>query len=170
MKKILLLLMFCYVSHIALAQRYAIIDMKYILSKIPEYKQVDVKIESIAEHWQKDLDNIQLEIDQMNRNFKVEQYFLTDELKNKRMIEIENKEKELRDLQTQRFGYQGDIFKQREILVRPIEDRIFNAIQRLSIAKGYDIVFDRSEGITVVYSDPKLDKSDDVLKELGIQN
>ena len=81
-----------------------------------------------------------------------------------------NKEKELRDLQRKRFGFEGDLFKKRQELVKPIQDKVYNAIQKISVARGYDFVLDKSEGITIIFADPKLDKSEDVLKELGVKN
>ena len=94
---------------------------------------------------------------------------LSDELKKKREDELFNKEKEVRDLQKKRFGYEGDLFKQRQQLVKPIQDKVYNAIQKIAVARGYDFILDKSEGITVIFADPKLDKSDDVLRELGIK-
>jgi outer membrane protein len=94
---------------------------------------------------------------------------LSELLKKKREDEIFNKEKELRDLQKKRFGFEGDLFKMRQALVKPIQDKVYNAIQKLAIARQYDFVLDKSEGITVIFADPKLDKSNDVLNDLGIK-
>ena len=116
--------------------KYAVINTKYILDKIPEYE--------------------------------AEQFMLSDDLKKKREDELFVKEKELRDLQKKRFGYEGDLFKERQKMVKPIQDKVYNAVQKLATARGYDFILDKSEGITIIFADPKLDKSDDVLKELGI--
>lgn len=151
------------------AQRYAIIDTKYILEKIPEYKDADRKLQAVAEQWQKEIDNKQAELDKMYKNFEAEQYMLSDELKKKREDELFNKEKEIRDLQKKRFGYEGDLFKERQKLVKPIQDRVYTAIQKISVSRGYDFVLDKSEGITVIFADPKIDKSEDILRELGIK-
>jgi Skp family chaperone for outer membrane proteins len=86
----------------------------------------------------------------------------------KREDELFVKEKELRDLQKKRFGYEGDLFKERQKLVKPIQDKVYNAVQKMAAARAYDFILDKSEGITIIFADPKLDKSDDVLKELGI--
>ncbi len=150
------------------AQRYAIIDTKYILDKLPEYKQADIKIQQVANQWQKELDDMQAELDKMYKNFDAEQFMLSEELKKKRETELFNKEKDLRDLQKKRFGYEGDLFKERQRLVKPIQDKVYNAIQKMAVARNYDFVLDKSEGITVIFADPKLDKSDDVLRELGL--
>lgn len=155
-------------SFISNAQKYAIIDTKYILEKVKEYKDADKNIQKLADQWQKELDSLQADLDRMYKNFDAEQYMLTDELKKKREAELFNKEKEVRELQRKRFGYEGDLFKERQRLVKPIQDKVFNAIQKLAVAKGWDFVLDKSEGITVIFADPKLDKSDEILKELRI--
>lgn len=170
MKKTLLLLVFiAALSFASTAQRYAVIDTKYILEKIKEYKDADSKIQQTANDWQKELDDLQADLDKMYKNYDAEQYMLTEELKKKREAELFNKEKSLRELQKKRFGYEGDLFKERQRLVKPIQDRVYNAIQKLAVARGYDFILDKSEGITVIFADPKLDKSDDVLREMGVK-
>ena len=106
----------------------------------------------------------------MYKDYDAEQVMLSEELKKKREDQLFNKEKELRDLQRKRFGFEGDLFKKRQELVKPIQDKVYNAIQKISVARGYDFVLDKSEGITIIFADPKLDKSEDVLKELGVKN
>ncbi len=171
MKKTLLLsiavLGFVFASQ---AQRYAIIDTKYILNKIPEYKDADRKLQLIGEQWQKEIDDKQTQLDKMYKNYEAEQFMLTDELKKKREDELFVREKEVRDLQKRRFGYEGDLFKERQKMVKPVQDKVYNAVQKMAISKAYDFVLDKSEGITIIFADPKLDKSEDVLKELGIKN
>ncbi len=151
-------------------QRYAIIDTKYILSKVPEYKDADKKLQLVGEQWQKEIDDKQVILDKMYKNYEAEQFMLTDDLKKKREDELFVKEKEVRELQKKRFGYEGDLFKERQRLVKPIQDKVYNAIQKIAIARFYDFVLDKSEGITVIFADPKLDKSDEVLREMGIKN
>jgi outer membrane protein len=170
MKKVFVLLV-CTIAFTSIvkAQRYAIIDTKYILDKIPEYKNADRKLQSIAEQWQKEIDNKQAELDKMYKEYEAEQFMLSNELKKKREDEIFNKEKEVRELQKKRFGYEGDLFKERQKLVKPIQDRVYTAVQKIAVNRGYDFILDKSEGITVIFADPKIDKSEDVLKELGIK-
>jgi outer membrane protein len=151
------------------AQRYAIIDTKYILGKIPEYRDADTKLQQIGVQWQKEIDDKQAQLDKMYKNYEAEQFMLTEELKKKREDELFLREKEVRDLQKKRFGYEGDLFKERQKLVKPVQDKVYNAVQKMAIAKSYDFVLDKSEGITIIFADPKLDKSEDVLKELGIK-
>jgi outer membrane protein len=170
MKKILLsAFIVATLAFTANAQRYAIIDTKYILDKIPDYKEAQKKLNEFSEQWQREIDGRQVELDQMYRNFEAEQVMLSEELRKKREDELFNKEKELRDLQKRRFGFEGDLFKKRQELVKPIQDKVYNAVQKLAVARQYDFILDKSEGITVIFADPKLDKSDDVLRELGVK-
>jgi outer membrane protein len=151
------------------AQRYAIIDTKYILDKMPEYKSADKKLVEISDGWQKEIDEKQSQLNVMYRNFDAEQFMLSDELRKKREDQLFNMEKEIRELQKKRFGYEGDLFKERQRLVKPVQDKVYNAIQKMAVNRGYDFVLDKSEGITVIFADPKLEKSDDVLRELGVK-
>ncbi|QNA44894.1 OmpH family outer membrane protein [Lacibacter sediminis] len=151
------------------AQRYAIIDTKYILDKIPEYKDANKKLEEMADAWQKEIDLLQADLDKIYRQLETEKAMLTPELLKKREDEIFNKEKQVRDLQRRRFGFEGDYFRKKQELVKPIQDKVYNAVQRLATERLYDFILDKSEGITVIFADPKLDKSDDVLKILGVK-
>ena len=151
------------------AQRYAIIDSKYILEKIPDYKEAQKKLDQFSELWQQEIDQKQVAVDKMVKDYDAEQVMLTDVLKKKREDEIYNKEKELRDLQKKRYGFEGDLFKKRQELIKPIQDKFYNAVQKLAVDKQYDFILDKSEGITVIFADPKLDKSDDVLRNLGVK-
>jgi outer membrane protein len=170
MKKILVILLSCLLLSISLdAQRYAVIDSKYILEKLPEYKAAQQKLDQFSQQWQQEIDKKSAALDKMYKDYDAEQVMLSDDLKKKREDELFNNDKELKDLQRKRFGYEGDIFKKRQELIKPIQDRVYNAVQKLAVAKLYDFILDKSEGITVIFADPKLDKSDDVLKELGVK-
>jgi len=151
------------------AQKYAIIDTRFILDKMPEYKDAEKKLQLVSEQWQKDIDQQQADLNKMYKDYDAEQFMLSDELKKKREDELFNREKDLRDLQKKRFGYEGDLFKERQKLVKPIQDKVYNAVQKIAVARGYDFILDKSEGITVIFADPKLDKSQDVLDALGIK-
>jgi outer membrane protein len=170
MKKIPAVLLSCLLLSAGLyAQRYAVIDSKYILDKLPEYKAAQSKLDQFSEQWQQEIDKKAAALDKMYKDYDAEQVMLSDELKKKREDELFNNDKELKDLQRKRFGYEGDIFKKRQELIKPIQDRVYNAVQKLAVSKLYDFILDKSEGITVIFADPKLDKSDDVLKELGVK-
>ena len=170
MKKFLLVItcVFCLASF-ANAQRYAIIDTKYILDKMPDYKNAQKQLDDVAAGWQKEVDGLQQELDKMYKDFEAEQVMLSDDLKKKREDQLFIKEKNLRDLQRKRFGFEGDLFKKRQELIKPIQDKVYNAVQKLAVQRGYDFILDKSEGITVIFADPKLEKSDDILKELGVK-
>lgn len=170
MKKLLLLAFFSGIGLLGFSQKYAIIDTRYILDKMPEYKEAQKQLDDIAASWTRDIDGKQAELDKMYKDYEAEQVMLSDDLKKKREDQLFNKEKELRDLQRKRFGFEGDLFKKKQELVKPIQDKVYNAIQKISVMRGYDFVLDKSEGITIIFADPKLDKSEDVLKELGVKN
>ncbi len=169
MKKLVLSLAILVLSVAAFAQRYAVIDSKYILEKLPEYKEAQTRLDDFSRLWQQELDQKQATVTKMFKDYDAEQVMLPDNLKKKREDEIYNKEKELRDLQRKRFGFEGDLFKKRAELIKPIQDRVYNAVQKLAVDKQYDFILDKSEGITVIFADPKLDKSEDVLKNLGVK-
>ncbi len=169
MKTFLFVAFFTVASFSVQAQRYAVIDSKYILEMIPDYKNAQKRLDEFSQVWQQELDQKQAAVDKMFKDYDAEQVMLPDNLKQKREDELFNKEKELRDLQRKRFGFEGDLFKKRQELIKPIQDRVYNAVQKLAIDKQYDFILDKSEGITVIFADPKLDKSEDVLKNLGVK-
>ncbi|OLY94076.1 periplasmic chaperone for outer membrane proteins Skp [Cnuella takakiae] len=170
MKKLILAAAILLAGFAADAQRYAIIDTKFILDRMPEYKDAQKQLDEVASGWQREIDAQQQELDKMYRDFEAEQVMLTEELKKKREDQLFSKEKTLRELQRKRFGFEGDLFKKRQELVKPVQDKVFNAVQKLAVARGYDFILDKSEGITVIFADPKLERSEDVLKELGVKN
>jgi outer membrane protein len=149
-------------------QHYCFIDSKYLLDKMSDYKDAQGKLDNISKAWQDEIDTKMAEVEKMYKSYQAEKPMLSDDLRKKREDEIVAKEKAAKDLQKQRFGYEGDLFKKRQEFVKPIQDRLYNAVQKMASSKGYDMVFDKAGGITVFYADPKLDKSDDVLKILGI--
>ena len=170
MKKLLILTVCLFILVSASnAQRYAVIDSKYILDKLPEYKNAQKLLDQFSEQWQQEIDQKQALMDKMYKDYDAERVMLTDVLQKKREDELYNKEKELRDLQKKRFGFEGDLFKKRQELIKPIQDRVYNAVQKLAVEKQYDFILDKSEGITVIFADPKLDKSADIIRNLGVK-
>ena len=170
MKKTLLIACcFLMAAIITNAQRYAVIDPKYILEKLPEYKESQSKLDAFSIQWQQEIDKKQADLDKMYKDYDAEQVMLPDALKKKREDELYNKEKELRDLQRKRFGFEGDLFKKRQELIKPIQDKVYNAVQKMAVEKQYDFILDKSEGITVIFADPKLDKSEEVLRIMGVK-
>lgn len=170
MKKLLLSAAFLLTMAVgASAQSYAVVDTKYILEKMPEYKDAQKRLDETSHLWQIEIDSKQSTLDKMYKDYDAEKVMLSDTLQKKREIQLFNMEKEVRELQRKRFGYEGDLFKLRQELVKPIQDKVYNAIQQLAVNRMYDFILDKSEGITVIFADPKLDKSEDVLKALGIK-
>ncbi len=168
-KNLLLVPFFLLALATANAQRYAVIDSKYILEKLGNYKEAQVKLDQFSSQWQQEIEKKQAELDKMYKDYDAEQVMLSDELKKKREDELYNREKEVRDLQKKHFGFEGDLFKKRQELIKPIQDKVYVAIQKLAIERSYDFILDKSEGITVIFADPKLDKSDEVLKFLSVK-
>lgn len=169
MKKITTLLLVCLMAFSVQAQRYAVIDSKFILEKIPDYLDAQRRLDQFGALWQQEIDQKQTALDKMYKDYDAEQVMLTDVLKKKREDELFNREKELRELQKKRFGFEGDLFKKRQELIKPIQDKVYTAVQRLATEKQYDFILDKSEGITVIFADPKLDKSEDILRLLGVK-
>jgi outer membrane protein len=168
MKKLLFILVAVLATTQIQAQRYCVIDSKYILDNLPEYKQAQTKLDEASAVWQKEIDAKLQDVDRMYKSYQAEQVMLSDEMKKKREDEIVKKEKEAKDLQKKRFGFEGDLFKKRQELVKPVQDKVYNAVQKMASSKAYDIIYDKSADLSVFYADPKIDKSDDILRDLGV--
>lgn len=145
MKKlfVIVLLSFALISN-SFAQRYCVIDSKYILENLPEYKQAQAKLDEISAQWQKEIDAKLQDVDRMYKAYQSEQVMLSDEMKKKREEEIIKKEKEAKELQKKKFGFEGELFKKRQELVKPVQDKVYNAVQKMAAAKAYDVIFDKS--------------------------
>lgn len=146
------------------AQRYCVIDSKYILEKIPDYNAAQKQLDDQSAIWQKEVDDKMQYIDQMYKSYQAERPMLSESARQKREAEIVTKEKEAKELQKKYFGYEGEVFKKRQTLVKPIQDKVYNAVQKYAQSRSYDMVYDKAGGVTIFYADPKLDKSDDILK------
>jgi outer membrane protein len=169
MKKIILSLAIVLATTlVSNAQKYCVVDSKYILENLNEYKDAQKRLDEISEQWQKEIDVKFAEVDRLYKAYQAEQVMLSDEMKTRRQNDIIEKEKQAKDLQKKHFGFEGDLYKKRQELVKPVQDKVYNAIQKLAVNKNYDLILDKSAGITVFYNDPKIDKSADILKELGI--
>ena len=169
MKKIILLIGILLITNLTtFAQKVAYVDTQYILNQIPEYKTAQEELDKISAQWQKEIEAKYEEIDKMRKAYEAEQILLTDEMKKKREADIEDKEKEARELQKQKFGIDGELFRKRQELVKPIQDKVYNAIKTVATKGTYGIIFDKASAITMLYTSEKLDKSDAVLKQLGL--
>ncbi|MCF8373271.1 MAG: OmpH family outer membrane protein [Bacteroidales bacterium] len=156
---------------IASAQKYAFVDTEYILTNIPTYESAQDQLDQLSVSWQKEIEAIYTEIDKMYKDFQAEKVLLTEEMKIKRENDIIKKEKDAKDLQKKYFGKDGDLYKKRQELIKPIQDDIFNAVKEIAQEGNYALIFDTAAGgLSMLYTDPKYDKSDDVLEKLGYKN
>lgn len=156
---------------IATAQKYAFVDTEYILTNIPTYESAQDQLDQLSVSWQKEIEAIYTEIDKMYKDFQAEKVLLTEEMKIKRENDIIKKEKEAKDIQKKYFGKDGDLFKKRQELIKPIQDDIFNAVKEIAQEGNYALIFDTAAGgLSMLYTDPKYDKSDNVLEKLGYKN
>ena len=162
----LTLSIFCLAMNVN-AQKFAYVDSDYILEKVPEYQSAQEQLDKLTLSWQEEIEQIYETIDQLYKKYQADQILLTQEMKTKRESEIINKEKEVKELQRKRFGPEGDLFTKRQELVKPIQDKIYNAIQDLATEKRYGVIFDKTGELSMLFADPDLDKSDDILEMLG---
>jgi outer membrane protein len=167
MKKILLIVVVSFLATTTQAQKFAYVDTDYILNKIPEFNQAQDKLDALSADWQKEIENKYADVDQMYRSYQQEQVLLTDEMKVKREEAIIKKEKSAKDLQQQYFGPEGELYIKRQELIKPIQEKIYDAIQQLAANNKYAIVFDSSSDLIMLYKNNNLDKSDKVLDLLG---
>ena len=148
-------------------QSIAYIDMTYILKNLPQYEQANEQLTMLSKRWQKEIDAAQQEARVMATNYQTEQIFLSETMRTQREQEIVKKEQEVLELKRKYFGQEGELYKKREALIKPIQDEIYNAIQDLANEKHIDIVKDRSADPSLIYMSSKLDVSDQVLRKLG---
>ena len=168
MKKVLLILaVSLLVAVTTKAQKFAYVDTDYILNKIPEFKQAQDKLDDFSADWQKEIEGKYLDVEQMYRAYQQEQVLLTDEMKNKREEAIIAKENNAKNLQQKYFGPTGDLYIKRQELIRPIQDKIHDAIQQLAANNKYQAIFDSSSDLIMLYKNNNLDKSDKVLDLMG---
>ncbi len=168
MKKLILsvILSFTIISA-SFSQKFAFVDTDYILENIPEYEAAKYKLEDISVEWQKEIEAKFSEIDKLYKAYQSEEVLLPEDIKKKREDEIIEKEKQVKELQKQKFGKDGDLFKKRQELIKPIQDKVYNAISELAENENIAIIFDKSGSLTMLYSNPKYDKSDVILDKLG---
>ena len=167
MNKLLLILVVSFLATTTQAQKFAYVDTDYILNKIPEFNQAQDKLDALSADWQKEIENKYADVDQMYRSYQQEQVLLTDKMKVKREDAIIKKEKSAKDLQQKYFGPEGELYIKRQELIKPMQDKIYDAIQQLAANNKYAIVFDSSSDLIMLYKNNNLDKSDKVLDLLG---
>lgn len=151
----------------AVSQKIAFVDMAYILKNLPQYETANEQLSMVSRRWQKEIEAAAKEAEVLTANYRTEQIFLSAELKEKREAEILAKEQEVLELKRKYFGADGELFKKRESLIKPIQDEIYNAIQEIAQEKRYEVVKDKSADPTMIFMSTKLDISDLVLQKLG---
>lgn len=168
MKKIIVvscMMLLC--SFAGMAQKFALIDMEYILKNIPSYEMTNEQLSQVSKKWQGEVEAIQQEAQNMYKSYQSELAFLSPEMKTKREEAIVKKEQEAQELKRTYFGPEGELYKKRESLMKPVQDEIYNAVKAVSEEKGYQIVWDRASDMNIIFASPKIDISNEVLIKLG---
>ena len=167
MKKIKFLILFFLITNYSFAQKFAYVDTDYILGKIPEYNQAQDKLDNYSKGWQEEIEMTMQKIEKMYRSYQSEQILLTEEMKSAREDMIFAEEKKVQDLQMKYFGPEGMLFSKRQELIKPIQDKIYDAIQQVATNNKYSVIFDSSSDLIMLYTNNNLDKSDKVLEIMG---
>lgn len=152
------------------AQKYALLDMEYVLKNIPAYERANEQLNQVSKKWQAEVEALNTEASTMYKNYQNEMVFLSQEQKKARQEAIMKKEKDASDLKRKYFGPEGELFKKRESLMSPIQEEIYTAVKEIAELRGYSLVLDRSSNTGVIYSSPKADISNEVLQKLGYAN
>ena len=170
MKRIVLVMsamLLCTLASTVTAQKFALIDMEYIMKNIPAYEMTNEQLEQLSVKWQAEVEVLQQEVQMMYKNFQSDLVFLSAEMKNKREAEIVIKDQEAMDLKRKYFGAEGELYKKRDQLMKPINDEVYEAIKAIADSNGYQVVVDRASAMSMIYASPKIDISNEVLKKLG---
>ena len=168
MKKILFVIAFAIFAAAGMsAQKYALIDMDYILRNMPSYEMANEQLNQVSQRWEKEVNELAKEAETMYRNYQSDMVFLTDDQKKKREEEIVAKEKEVTDMRYKYFGPEGELYKKRQSLIKPIQEDIYNAVKAVAEEKGYQTIFDRASSQSIVFASPRIDVSNEVLAKLG---
>jgi outer membrane protein len=171
MKKLTFILLGVLVlSYSASAQRYAYVDTEYILKNLASYEDAQKELDRVSTQWQNEIEERYEAIDRLYKAYQAEKVLLTEEMRAEREEEIIRKEAEAKELQRQRFGVEGDLFKRRQELIQPIQEEIYNAIKEVAQGGGYSVIFDKANQSNILYADPRYDKSDRVLSRLGVSS
>ena len=154
-------------SFAGMAQKFALIDMEYILKNIPAYEMTNEQLAQLSQKWQGEVEAIQQEAQNMYKTYQSDLVFLSAEMKTKREEAIVKKEQEAQELKRKYFGAEGELYKKRESLMKPMQDEIYNAVKLISEEKGYQVVVDRASAMSIIFASPKIDISNEVLLKLG---
>lgn len=168
MKKLILILAIALTGALAAnAQKFAMVDMDYILRNVPQYEMANEQLNQLSQRWQREVEAVGKEAETMYQNFLADKVFLTDDQVKKREEEIVAKEKEATDLRYKYFGPEGELYKKRLSLLKPIQDEVYEAIKQVAQQRGYQTIFDRASSSNIIYSSPTIDVSNEVLTKLG---
>ena len=171
MKKIILLtVMVLAATFSGTAQKFAFVDSEYIRNNIPAFTAAQQQLDKLSEGWEKEVADGYAAVEQMYKDYQAEVVLLSQDQKKKREEAIILREKEVKDLQNTYFGMEGELFKKREELVKPIQDQILKAIKEISVEGSYAVIFDTSAGSNILFANPRYDLSDQVLQKLGYKN
>ena len=170
MKKILLMSLMCLAALSMSAQKFALVDMEYILKNIPAYERANEQLTQVSKKWQAEVEALNTEASTMYKNYQNEVVFLSQEQKKARQEEIMKKEKSASELKRKYFGPEGELFKKRQSLMTPVQDEIYNAVKEISELRGYSLVVDRASNSGIIFGSPKIDISNEVLQKLGYSN
>ena len=152
---------------LGMAQKFAYVDSDYIMSKIPTFKSAQEQVDKLSEQYQKEVEERYAQVEKMYNDYQTEKVLLTEDMRRKKEDEIIKKEREVKELQMKYFGPEGQVFKKREELVNPIQEQVYNAIKEIATEGGYAIIFDAADGGSMIYTNSRYDKSDEVLQKLG---
>jgi len=170
MKKLFMIMMMAVSAMSMQAQKFALIDMEYILKNIPAYERANEQLNQVSKQWQAEVDALTTEAQTLYKTYQNEVVFLSKEQKKAKQDEIVNKEKAAADLKRKYFGPEGELFKKRNALIAPIHDEIYNAVKDIADLRGYQLVIDRASDEGIIFGSPKIDISSDVLRKLGYSN
>lgn len=159
--------LFTFLPLSASAQKFALIDMEYILKNVPAYERANEQLNQVSKKWQAEVEALNTEASTIYKNYQNESVFLSQEQKKAKQEQIMNKEKAAADLKKKYFGPEGELFKKREALVSPIQEEIYNAVKEISELRGYSLVLDRSSDQGIIFGSPRIDISNEVLQKLG---
>lgn len=163
-----LMVLFLLLVNKSYSQKFGYVDTNFILSKMEEYKEAQTEIEKVSVQWQEEIQKMYLEIDQMYSEFKAEEVLLTKEMKDDRLEAIKKKENEVKDYQKKVFGFEGLFFLKKQELMKPVQDKVFDSVEKVAKNNRLQIVFDKSGDLVMIYTDPIHDYTDYVLEDLGL--
>lgn len=171
MRKIFMTLLLAVVACVAAsAQKFALVDMEYIFSNVPSYEMANEQLNQLSQRWQKEVEAVSKEAENMYNSYLADKVFLTDEQVKKREADIVAKEKSATELRYRYFGPEGELYQKRQTLLKPIQDEVYNAVKKVAEERGYQAIFDRASSSDIVYASPRIDVSNEVLAKLGYSN